>query len=164
MPATPLPQTVRYTNFDLTKILFLPAVSSAALTPTRAEINAGTDLTPEIADMSGWSVTSGEIDAPDLGSDFTSKTPGRTSADDSSLTFYADKTGNDVRNVLSRGVTGFIAIMDGGDVDGQDMDVFPVRVRSAAKTRSVGEENAKIQVAFSITRKPAIDVAIPAAV
>jgi hypothetical protein len=153
--------STRYFNAGTTEIDFLPAIAAANLVPTRIEMGAGTRLSNEIADLSGWTVTGGEIDTPDLGSTFTDKIPGKTSVDDSSLTFYADLQGVDVRDVLPRGTTGFIMIMDGGDVAGQPADVFPVRVRSVGKIRSAGEDSARLTVSFSITAEPAEDVAIP---
>lgn len=158
-----LPSSTRYANFDNTVVHFVPTVASSTGAATRAEITAGTNLTGEIADISGFTVTGGDIPAPDLLSEFVSKVPGRTTAEDSSITFYADEAGDDVREVLPYKTVGYIVFMDGGDVPTQPMDVFPVRVRSVGKTRSVGEEHARIMIGFSITREPFIDVAIPAA-
>lgn len=157
-----LAASTRYFNAGTTQVHFLPSIAAADLTPTRAEITAGTNLTGEVADLSGWTVTGGEIDTPDLGSTFVDKIPGKTSAEDSSLTFYADLAGNDARDVLPRGTAGFIVIMDGGDVPGRTADVFPVRVRSVGKVRSVGEDSARLTIPFSITSQPAEDRVIPA--
>ncbi|MFW5418833.1 hypothetical protein J0910_19650 [Nocardiopsis sp. CNT-189] len=41
------------------------------------------------------------------------------------------------------------------------MDVYPVRVASSGKMRSVGDEAARIQVQFSILSEPAENVTIP---
>ena len=160
-----LPTSVRYANFDTTVIHFVPTIASATLAATRAEITAGTNLTGEISDVSGFTVTGSTIDAPDLLSEFVSKVPGRTSAEDSSLTFYASENGTDVRSILPYKTTGYIVIMPGGDVPSTGkMDVFPVRVTSAASpTISVGDDLAKINVGFAITREPKLNVAIPAA-
>lgn len=163
MTATPISQTVRYINPGVTKIVYAPTVVDISA-PTRAEIDAGTDLSREVAELTGWQVNSNQVPTPDLASTFTSNTPGRTTAEDSSLTFYADKTGDDVRALLPRGTDGFIIIMDGGDVPASPMDVYPIRVASNGKMRSVGEEAARIQVQCSITSEPAEDVAVPAAV
>lgn len=160
MPA--LPTSVRFFHAGETKVYFLPSVAAASLTPTRAEINAGTDLSKEIADISGWMVSGGEIETPDLGSRFNSKIPGRTSVDDSSLTFYQDETGADVRAVLPRNTSGFILFADGGDVAGAKGDVYPIRVRSNGKARSAGDEAARLTVQFSCTREPAENITLPA--
>jgi hypothetical protein len=164
MPPTPAPTATRFFHVGETKVYYLPAIAAADMTPTRAEINAGTDLSDEIADLAGWTVSGAEIETPDLGSKFNSKIPGRTSVDDSSLTFYADNRGVDVRSVLPRGTAGFIVFCDGGDVAGALADVFPIRVRSVGKVRSVGDDAGRLTVPFSVTREPAEDVALPAAV
>lgn len=161
MAAPAIEPTNRYFNPAVTKIYFVPTIADQDA-PTRAELDAGTDLSNEIADISGWQVTSGQIQTPDLGRRFTSSIPGRTTAEDSSITFYADRTGEDIRALLPRDTAGFIVIMDGGDVATQPMDVYPVRVASNGKMRSVGDEAARIQVQFSITSEPTEDVAIPA--
>lgn len=160
MPATPIATTTRFFNADLTVVVFAPVVASTTLAATRAEINAGTDLSKEIADWSGWTVTGGVIATPGL-TKFDGNIPGKITVDDSSLTFYGTETGADVRTLLARGVSGYIIIMDGGDVAGRKMDVFPVRSRSVGKLRSVGEDAFRLMVPFSIPRQPAEDVTIP---
>lgn len=157
---TPIPASERYFNAGTTVVVFIPTIADAALVPTRAEITAGTDLSDEISDVSGWQVSSGEIVTPAMGSDYDSKIPGKTTTDDSTITFYADVTGEDVRTILPRNTNGYIAIMDGGDVPTQPMDVFKIRVRANGKTRSTGEEAARIVIPFSI-QSFAEDVAIP---
>jgi hypothetical protein len=162
MAAPEITASVRYFDPETTKCVYLPTIAATNLVPTRAEINAGTDLSPEIAEVSGFTVTSEEINTPDMGSRFTSKIPGRTSAEDSSITFYADESGNDVRTVLPRDTTGYILWADGGDVAGNKGQVFPIRVRSVGQLRSVGDEAHRVQTQFSITSEPNEDVTIPA--
>lgn len=159
-----LATSTRYFNSGTTKVFFLPAIASAVLAPTRSEITAGTDLSAEIADIAGWTITASTIDTPDLGTPYTTNIPGRLTTDASSLTFYADKAGLDIRTLLPRDAAGFIVIADGGDVTGYKCDVFPVRVLSNGKPRGTGEDAARVMVPFSITKKPAENVTIPATV
>lgn len=158
-----LPLSVRYASFDTTVVHFLPTIAAATLIPTRAEVTAGTDLTGEISDVSGFSVTGNDIDAPDLKSEFVGKVPGRTMSEDSTLTFYASENSVDVRTILTYKLIGFIVLMHGGDVQTRKMDVYPVRVRSVGKTISVSDSLATIVVGFSVTREPALNVAVPVA-
>jgi hypothetical protein len=160
MPASAITASTRYFRPGLTHVSYLPACANIA-SPTRAELNAGTDLSPEIADVNGWQVESNFLDVPDLGSTFTAKLAARTSASDSSLTFYASSNSVDVRALLPRGTSGFIVWLDESDVAGRKMDVFPVTVGSAPKDRSI-EDPAKIVVNFAITRVPSENVVIPA--
>lgn len=161
--ATPaLTASTRYFDPEITKIYFVPTIADISA-PTRTELNTGTDLSGEVAEISGFTVTSEQIAAPDLGSRFTSQVGGRTTAEDSSLTFYSDQQGVDARTVLSRGTDGYLTFMDGGDVEDNLMDVYPITVVSVGKMRSVGDELARLQIQVSITSEPAEDVAVPAA-
>lgn len=161
MAATPIAAATRFINPGVTKVIWCPAIANKN-SPTRAEINAGTDLSGELADCSGWMVTSNQADTPDMSSRFTGKIPGRIAADDSSLTMYESQTTSDARALMPRDTNGFVFWMDGGDVPGQKGDVFPVRVSSVGKSRSVGDEPARLTFQYAITSQPAEDVTIPA--
>jgi hypothetical protein len=160
MAATPITASDRYYVQGVSKVIWVPTISNPA-SPTRSEINAGTDLSDEIAATSGWEVTGNTEDAPALGSVFISKVPSTTTSDDSSLTFYRDSTSVDARTLFTRGTTGYIIWMDEGDVQDYSMDVFPVRVTSAPKQRDISSV-AQLMVNFAITREPSENVTIPA--
>jgi hypothetical protein len=159
MPPSPLTATVRYIPPGTRKVYYVATISNY-LSPTRGELNAGTDLSAEIAEMSGFTVTSDSVDTPDLSTRFTAKIPGRITADDSSISFYASSTSSDVRTVLPRDTSGYIVILPEGDVTGQKMDVFPVKVASTAVDTAM-EDPAKVNVQFTVTRVPALNVTIP---
>jgi hypothetical protein len=160
MPATPITASVRYVRFGVTRVVFAPAVANI-LVPTRAEINAGTDLSGEVSEISGFQVTSNFVDTPDLLSSFTSKLAGRTSSDDSSITMYASSNSTDVRALLSRGTSGFLMWFDEGDTPGRKYDVYPITVGSVAKDRSL-EDPARLVVNVAITRTPTENITVPA--
>lgn len=161
MAATPITQSTRFYTVGLTKTLFLPTVVASDLTPTRSEINAGTDLTGEIAEFEGWSTTSEMIETPDMVSRFVSSIAGPITAEESSISFYASSDGDDARTVFPRDTVGFIVWMDGGDVPANTCDVYPVLVASAPKVRSM-DSATLIRVDFSITKEPAENKIIPA--
>lgn len=162
MAATPITQATRYINPGTSKYYFCATISSKAA-PTRPELNAGTDLTREVSAIEGWLTTSEQVNTPDGDTRFTATIPGRITAEASSITFYADNTGSDARSLLPRDTAGFIVILDGGDTPGRKMDVFPIRVSSVGKARSVeGSEAATVQVQFAITSEPAENVTVPA--
>lgn len=161
MPATPLAAVDRISALGGLEIVFIPTIAASNGEPTRAEINAGTDLTGEVADWSGFTTTSTTIDTPDLTS-FVGKLPGRTEAEDSSISLYADREGVDARSLLARGTTGFIAFMDDGDTPGSKMDVYPVQVNTLAKERSM--DNATlVRADVSMVSVPVENITIPAA-
>jgi hypothetical protein len=161
MAATPLTASTRYFARGVTKIYVCTTVVTLSA-PSRAEMNAGTDLSGEVAAIAGWQVTGGEIETPDLGTVFTSKIPGATSIGDSSITCYADQAQVDVRGVLPRGTVTTVLILYGGDVPGRKMDGFRTRVRSVGKPVSVGDDAGLVEVQFSITSTPSENITIPA--
>lgn len=170
MPVTDAPKAQRFFNAGITEILFVPVVAAAALgsknpgylIPTAAELGAGIRLSDDVADIAGWNVTSGFIDTPDLGSRYTSRITGRTTSDDSTITFYASEDGDDVRSVLPRGTKGFIVVADGGYGTLGDLgDVFEVEVGSVGKVRSVSDTAAQLTISFAIKAQPAEDIELP---
>lgn len=160
MPATPIASAVRYYRRGLTKVSWVPTIADKAA-PSRAELNAGTELSVEVGAVEGWQITSGVVETPTLGSRFDAKIDGPISADDSSLTLYASKTGTDVRDLLQRGSDGYVVWMDEGDTPGRTMDVFPCRVLAQGKMRDL-ENAAQVRVQFAVTSEPSENVVIPA--
>lgn len=159
MPATPLTATVRYFPPGKRKVYWLTSCANY-LAPTRAEMNAGIDLSAEIAAMAGFSLTDNPVDTPDMGSRFTSQVPGRLTASGSSVTCYCSFTGNDARAVLLNGTAGFVLCLWEGDITGQWMDVFPVTVDSQAMDTTV-DDPGQCVFSFTVSKIPAIRVAIP---
>ena len=107
MAPSPLSATTRYVPEGTRKIYWCPTIVTQA-SPTRAELNGGTDLTNEIAEITGFTVTSDTVDVPDLSGRFTAKVAGRINAADSALRFYASSNSADVRTVLPRDTVGFV--------------------------------------------------------
>lgn len=159
MSATPITSATRYYRRDVTKVYWVPTIADKNA-PTRAELDAGTDLSLEVGDMSGWQVKANVIETPSLGSQFDAKINGSITADDSSLTMYQSQDGTDARTLFPRGTNGFVVWMDEGDAVGNLMDVFPVRVLSAGKMRTL-DDAAKIEVQFAVTSEPVENVSIP---
>lgn len=153
---------VRYKARGVTPCYWVPTIASPA-SPTRLELDAGINLSKQIMETDGWVVESENIETPDLATEFTGSIPGSTSADDSSLTMYSDKNGDDIRALLPRGTDGYIVWLHGGDVPGNaTMDVFPVRVGSRGKNITLDDDASSIQVSFFITDEPQEDLVIPA--
>ncbi|MBD2900760.1 hypothetical protein amrb99_97690 [Actinomadura sp. RB99] len=162
MPATPIAAEERYFERGVTKVYFLTAITAPTKIPTRTELNAGKDITEAIADIDGWKIEGDDIETPDLGSRFKKTIPGELSADDSSLTCYRDAMGLDIRTLLPRGTKGYVVWLDAGDVEDGPMDIFPVRVKSLGKSRTVDTDAANIEVTFSILDEPVEDASVPA--
>jgi len=159
MPATPISATSRYIPPGTTRYYWVATIANKSA-PTRSELNAGSDLTAEIASVSGFATNSDQQDTPDLGSRFVSKIPGRITADDSSITLYMSSTSSDVRTLLPRDTAGFICIFPEGDTAGLKYDVFPVKVTGQPKSRDV-ENPAQITIQFSVTSIPVENITVP---
>lgn len=159
MPPTPLSTTTRYIPPGVRKIYWVATIATYTA-PSRGELNAGIDLSGEVAEVSGFTVTSDTVDTPDLSGRFVPVIAGRIKADASSLSFYASSNSSDVRTVLPRDTAGYIVFLWEGDVTGQKMDVFPVKVTVSALDGNM-EDPEKVNISFAITKVPANNVAIP---
>lgn len=162
MAPTPLPVAERFFAPEISKVYWVPTIADINA-PTRAELDAGTDLTGEIADIAGFIATSGLINTPDYASRFVSQIGGRLTVDQSSITFYASRTGEDIRTILARGERGNLVFCDQGDEEDLPADVFPVQVTSMGKVRTTADQAHQITAGFAPTRPPAEDVPLPAA-
>lgn len=160
MAAPPIGASSRYIPEGNTHFYWLPACANTA-SPTRAELNAGTDLTPEIATTGNWGIISGSIDAPDLATLFTAQIAGKVTIDGPTIDMYADATSADVRTLLPRGTTGFVVKLPEGDTAGRKCDVFAVKVLAQAKPTNLTNPSV-VQLQFAITKNPNENVVVPA--
>lgn len=163
MAATPLTPTSRYIPPGYRQYYYVPTIADKAA-PLRTELDAGTDLTAEIAEVKGFSVTSDTVDAPDMGSRFTSQVPGMTVADKSSISCYTSSDSDDVRTLLPRDTKGFIVVFPEGDSESaspaKKMDVFPVTV-SAAAIQPDMDKPGTIEIQFTVTSEPEQNLDVP---
>lgn len=149
MVAPSIAAATRYFQPGTTKIVVIPSIASLSAGATRLEINAGSDVSLDVAAINGFMVASNQIDTPDLGGRFVKRVPGRLNADDSSINFYASVEGADIRTVLQRDQNTYIGIFDGGDVAGRKADYFQVTVASVGKVRDM-EDAPRLTVTFTI--------------
>ena len=159
MPATPLTPTTRYFPPGTRKLYWVVTIANYNA-PTRAELNAGTDLSAEIATMNGWSLAGSTVDTPDMGSRFTSQVPGRLTSANNDITVYLSQNSVDARTLLPRDTNGFMVCLWEGDVTGQKMDVFPARVVTQAVDTTV-DDPGQVTISFAVTKIPAINLTIP---
>jgi hypothetical protein len=160
MPATPITTSLRYTPPGRRKYNWLTSCANTS-SPTRAEINAGVDLSPQLAEVNGFELSGDSADAPDLGGGFVAQVAGRVNASDCEVLMYASSNSTDARTVLPRGTAGFMLVLPEGDVPGQKCEVWPATVKSMFLDGNI-EDPAKIHVQLSITSQPTQNVTIPA--
>jgi hypothetical protein len=161
--ATPITATVRYIPESVTQFYWLTACANISA-PSRAELDAGIDLSPEVAAMGNWGVTSAAVDAPDLKSRFVPQVPGLITIDGPTLSVYLSETDDvsDVRSVLPRDTAGFMVKFPEGDVAGNTCDVFPSKVASLSKPTALGGTVSVAELSFTVTGEPAENVVVPA--
>lgn len=163
MPTPLATAAIRFGDNATTVVYYIPTIAATNLTPTRSEMNAGTNIGVDLVDLDGWSVEAEQIDTQALNDSFQTKIPGSLSAPDSSLTFFTSRTGVDIRALLPRGTSGYLMFLDGGDIAGNKAEVYPVTVTSNAVMRSLQSKDAsKIKVGFAITRSPGQGITVPA--
>lgn len=160
MAPTPLTATTRYTPPGNRKYYWITTAAAYA-TPTRAEINAGIDLTAEVESVSGFTLTGNTLDTPDLATGFVGQVPARVVAAASEIVFWASSTSADARTVFTRGTAGYVIFLPEGDIPTQKMEIWPAKVTSMFVDPSI-EDAAKVHVQFSITKIPAQNATIPA--
>ena len=162
MVATPITPITKFTSRGRSKTYWVEVIADKAA-PTRAELDDGIDLTPQLMDASGWSVTSAQIETPNADTRYTETIPGVISAEESTITMYADTVGADARDIMPRDEVGFIVRLDGGDIEGNKCRVFPVTVSSVAVITSLnGGEADTLVFTYAITGEPAEGVDVPA--
>jgi hypothetical protein len=130
------------------------------LSPSRGELNAGTNLTPEVSSSGNWGIVSNAIDTPDLATTFTSQIPGKITMDGSTLNMYSDVAQADARTLMPRNSVGFVVKFPGGDVTGRKMSVFPVKVGSAAEPTAFGAPT-ELNFSYYVTKIPAENITVP---
>lgn len=143
-----------------TTMFYYVATLAAYTSPTRAELNAGTNLTPEIAAAGDWAITSNAVNAPDLVSLFTPQIPGDITMGTTTIDMYSDVAGADVRALLPRNTSGYIVKFPGGDITGRKMTVFPVKVGSIPEATALNTP-VTISITFYVTKIPAENIAVP---
>jgi hypothetical protein len=159
MPA--IATATRFFQPGLVAFVFLPAIAATTRIPTTPELTAGTNLTSEVDDIAGWTVSTAFIETKDASTRVRPQLAGAVTFEGSSITFNASKTGSDVRGVFTRGQLGYMLIADAGLGTGNKGDVFPIEVGAIAKLRNLDNANFKIRVDFGITGVPAEDIALP---
>ena len=143
-----------------TTVYYFVAAMSNYLSPTRGELNAGTNLTPEVSSSGNWGITSNAVDTPDLATTFTSQIPGKITVDGSTINMYSDVAQADARSLMARNTTGFIVKFPGGDVTGRKMTIFPVKVGSVSEPTAFGAPT-ELNFTYYVTKIPAENVTVP---
>lgn len=146
---------------------FVLTIANVNYVPTAAEVNAGTRIDTDLAEVNGFMYSNSPIQVPDMASTFTKQIGGEDSAEDSSLVFYEHSSfaANTIRAALPKNATGFVVIFKGGIAGGtvaagDRCDVWPVVITSNAAQYTADNEAAKFQVSFSVSDRPAENASV----
>jgi hypothetical protein len=159
MVATPITAATRYYPPGTRAVYWVPTIANIA-SPTRAELDAGIDLTGDLSAMSGFNTTSATVSVPDLKSRFAGDIGGQVTAASSSITMYTSEDSHDARQLLPRDTDGFVIVLWEGDEPGKLMDVYPVTVVSQAPDTTITNAGTVV-VTFAVPSEPAENVTIP---
>lgn len=142
----------RFFRRGRSKMKWLPAV--AGTSPTRAEITAGVDVTPAIADISGFQLENNPIETPDLSTAFNSQITGPDAAASSGVTCYDDDASATLRSAMAKGTAGFMILMPYGDSVGKRIEVYPSTSTGVNDKWTLAAEAAQVVIGFAITATP----------
>lgn len=151
----------RYFRRGYSKIRWLPAVANGT-SPSRAEITAGTDLSPSIAEVGGFRFTNSPIATPDFASRFTTTIPGEDTVETPTLTFYDDDTVTTLRTLLAYGAAGYIYLMPYGDTPTKRAELWRVRSTGPSDEWTAGNDAARWSTQFAVEAAPNTAAVIPA--
>lgn len=148
----------RYFRRGVTKIYYAPSIVNNDA-PTATELSNGTELSCDLAEISGFAFKNSPIDVADFCSVFVKNIPGEDKADSSSMTFYEDNTSNPIKTTLAKGTEGFVVffpygVTGGVPSTGDVCEVWPISVASNTRQWKAGNEAAKYMVEFTITDVP----------
>jgi hypothetical protein len=142
-----------------------PATLASPAAPTRAEINAATEITDSIAAVNGFSLSNSPVTTPDMGSRFDKTVPGIDSAGDSSLNMWDEildgGTTDPARDVLAKDSELTVIRMPYGDIPTKRCETWQVTstgVNDQVDLSAAGQ----YQVGFSIRAVPEQNAVIPA--
>ena len=144
------------------KIYFCPTIAAPATGPTAAELTAGIDLSPHVADVAGFQLTNSPISTPNLADQFTPQIDGEDTVADSSLTLYDDDTATTVRTALAKGTVGYVVMLPYGTTVAKRAEVWAAKTTGLNDEWSTDNVAARMVSGFAITAVPKQDAAIQA--
>lgn len=150
----------RFMRRGKAKVLWNPTIVGTS--PTRTEITASTALTPQVAEMSGFSFSNSPISTPDMDTTFTTTISGEDTSETPSFTFYDDDATTVIRTALAKGSKGYVLLMPYGDVATKRVEKWYVESTGVADEWSAGNDPARFSVSFGVLAVPVLNGVVPA--
>lgn len=150
----------RFFRRGVSDIKFLPSVAGSS--PTRGEINAGTDLTPQVADIQGFMLENKPIPTPDLSDTFTGQIDGEDTVADSALIMYDLDDSASIRTAVAKGTAGYLVLFPYGDSSGKRCEVWHVKSTGVNDEWKISNDPARYVVGFATSARPVQNGVTPA--
>jgi hypothetical protein len=146
----------RYFRRGISKVFFTLTNADYATggDVTGAELTAGTELTNDVAEMTGFQLSNSPISTPDLQSTFTKTIIGEDTTDTPTITFYDSDASNPIRTALAKGAAGFIVLLPYGNTTTKRAEIWPIRSTGVNDEWTVGNDPARFSVQFAVTDVP----------
>ncbi len=145
----------RFFRRGVSKIYFLPAVASLGA-PTTAEVAAGVDLSPQVAEIAGFQLSNSPIPTPNLAERFTPQIDGEDTVADSSLTMYDLDDSAVLRTATTKGTSGFFVLMPYGRTATKRCETWPAKItgQNDEWSTAIGNNPARYVLGAVITATP----------
>lgn len=148
----------RFMRKGVTKMHFVPTIATLAAA-TVAEVAAGVDITPQVAEVTGFSFENNPINTPNLDDAFVGQISGEDTVAASSCTMYDLSDNTTLKAALAKGTSGFMLIFYSGiagssPAASDDYEAWPVDISSNSRQYSAGNEAAQYVVSFAPNLAP----------
>lgn len=156
----------RFFRRGVTKVYWVPTLSSTTA-PSAAQINAGVNMTAQVADISGFEFSNSPIPTPDLSTTFTTTIPGEDTAQEPQLMFYEDNTTNTLQTTLAKGTTGHVVLFYRGTAGASpaaadNAEVWPSISTGPYREYSMGNDPARWGARFTPSAPPVFNATLAA--
>lgn len=142
---------------------WVPTVSNTA-SPTTVEYGAGTDITNDIAEVTGFEAAAQFVETPTMQGGVIAKISGRQTLGDCNITFdehstYADNT---PMTTMTEGTSGYIVISryTKTPAAAAKVEVWPVTVAGVNRKHTAGNEPAQYVIGFAVNAAPVKNAAL----
>lgn len=156
----------RFAPRAVNEYVWMPTVASAATgkpAPIGTEISAGTFVTRELTDISGFDLSPDTVDSMDAATRFVGQITVSVKGGTPTLTFNGSKAGDDARDVFAEGDVGFLLIAPAGVTEAAKGECWELEVASVAAVPTL-TDSLKIIVTFSVPAEPNRSFVMPTAV
>lgn len=144
------------------EVYWLASAPAIPASPTTVEIAAGINLSDQLNAVDGFSFSTTFIDVENLGTRVTTTISGPSKADGGTLTFNEQRaasgatsgTYDDIMDALDVDTSGYLLFCPYGVANGNDVELWSVRVGSFSRQWDLGNTPAKWMAEMAATAAP----------